>query len=68
LSPEVVEDEISVLTEGVVVAPIEGITAVRIKSNFDGTQYLALYFASPIRAAFAGTKAPTWVITVMRAT
>lgn len=41
----------AVLDEGVTAAPIEGISNVRIKSNQDGTKYLAVYFAGPIRSA-----------------
>ncbi len=48
---QAVRTVLAILTEGVVVAPLEGITEVKIKKNFDGTSYLALYFASPIRAA-----------------
>ncbi len=58
---QAVRTALSVLTEGIVVAPIEGITDVRIKNNFDGTRYLALYFASPIRAA-GGTAAALAVL------
>ena len=61
VAQQAVRTALSVLTEGVVVAPIEGITEVRIKNNFDGTQYLALYFASPIRAA-GGTAAALAVL------
>ncbi|MEM4662790.1 MAG: DNA polymerase II large subunit [Candidatus Diapherotrites archaeon] len=38
-------------TEGVVVAPIDGITKVKISKNPDGTQYIDIYYAGPIRAA-----------------
>lgn len=61
VAQQAVRTALSVLTEGVVVAPIEGITEVRIKNNFDGTQYLAIYFASPIRAA-GGTAAALAVL------
>ncbi|MGC8817173.1 MAG: DNA polymerase II large subunit [Candidatus Hadarchaeum sp.] len=61
LAKQAVRTALAVLTEGVVVAPIEGITDVKIKNNFDGTQYLALYFASPIRAA-GGTAAALAVL------
>jgi DNA polymerase II large subunit len=53
---QAVRTSLAILTEGVVVAPLEGITEVKVKRNFDGTPYLALYFASPIRAA-GGTAA-----------
>ncbi len=52
---------LAILTEGVVAAPIEGIAKVRIKKNFDGTEYLAVYFAGPIRSA-GGTAAALAVL------
>ncbi len=42
---------LSILTEGVLVAPLEGIAEVRIGLNSDGTDYVDLWFAGPIRAA-----------------
>jgi len=42
---------LAVLTEGVLVAPLEGISKVRIKKNPDGTDYVAVYYAGPIRSA-----------------
>ncbi|MBU1197555.1 DNA polymerase II large subunit [Candidatus Micrarchaeota archaeon] len=42
---------LAVFTEGVVSAPIEGITALKLKENADGTQYVAVYFSGPIRGA-----------------
>lgn len=42
---------LAVLTEGILVAPLEGIAGVKIGRNGDGTEYLALSFAGPIRAA-----------------
>ena len=42
---------LSILTEGVLVAPLEGIAEVRIGANMDGTDYVDLWFAGPIRAA-----------------
>lgn len=47
---------LAILTEGVVAAPLEGIAKVKIKDNYDGTKYLAVYFAGPIRSA-GGTAA-----------
>ncbi|MCX6804279.1 MAG: hypothetical protein NTY48_06990 [Candidatus Diapherotrites archaeon] len=38
-------------TEGVVVAPLDGVPKVEINSNQDGTKYIDIYFAGPIRAA-----------------
>ena len=42
---------LAVLTEGVLVAPLEGIAFTKIKKNDDGTDYVDLIFAGPIRAA-----------------
>ncbi len=42
---------LAVLTEGILVAPLEGIADVKIKRNDDGTDFVDLLFAGPIRAA-----------------
>jgi len=42
---------LAILTEGIVVAPIEGIADVKIKRNHDGSDYVAVYYAGPIRSA-----------------
>lgn len=42
---------LSVLTEGILVAPIVGIAGVKINPNPDGTEYLSLFFNGPIRSA-----------------
>ena len=42
---------LSVLTEGILVAPIVGIAGVKINQNDDGSEYLSLFFNGPIRAA-----------------
>ncbi len=42
---------LSILTEGVLVAPLEGIAEVRLGANNDGSDYVDLFFAGPIRAA-----------------
>ncbi|MEM2878146.1 MAG: DNA polymerase II large subunit [Candidatus Hadarchaeales archaeon] len=52
---------LAILTEGVVIAPLEGITGVRIRKNYDNTRYLSISFASPIRAA-GGTAAALSVL------
>jgi DNA polymerase II large subunit len=41
----------ALLTEGVVSAPTEGIAKVGIGKNDDGTSYLLIYYAGPIRSA-----------------
>ncbi len=42
---------LAVLTEGVLVAPLEGVSDVKIKQNPDGTSYADVFFSGPIRAA-----------------
>ena len=42
---------VALLTEGVVAAPIEGIAKVALGKNDDGTEYLKVYYAGPIRSA-----------------
>ncbi len=39
------------ITQGVVSAPLEGIVEVKLKKRQDGKDYLAMYFAGPIRGA-----------------
>ncbi len=38
-------------TEGVVVAPLDGLPKIEINKNPDGSKYVDIYFAGPIRAA-----------------
>ena len=45
-----------ILTSGITAAPIEGLVDVKIRKNKDGTEYIAMYFSGPIRAA-GGTAA-----------
>lgn len=61
LAEQAIRTGLAILTEGIVSAPLEGISDVKIKSNFDGTDYLALYFAGPIRSA-GGTAAALSVL------
>lgn len=42
---------LAILTEGVLVAPLEGVVGVKIKKNSDNSEYLSVYFAGPIRAS-----------------
>ena len=42
---------LAILTEGVLVAPLEGIAEVRLGKNSDGTNYVDLFFSGPIRSA-----------------
>ncbi|MCJ7450528.1 MAG: DNA polymerase II large subunit [Candidatus Nanohaloarchaeota archaeon QJJ-9] len=39
------------MTGGIVTAPLEGIAEVKIRENDDGSDYLAVYYAGPIRSA-----------------
>ena len=42
---------LALLTEGVLVAPLEGVTKVEIMANHDGSSGPAVHFAGPIRSA-----------------
>ncbi|MFC6795193.1 DNA polymerase II large subunit [Halobaculum halobium] len=46
-----VRTAVALLTEGVVAAPIEGIDRVEILENDDGTEFINVYYAGPIRSA-----------------
>ncbi len=52
---------LAILTEGVVSAPLEGISQVTIEKNPDGSDYLSVYYAGPIRGA-GGTAAALSVL------
>ncbi len=54
---QAIRTSLSILTEGIVAAPIEGIVKVKIKKNSDKTAYLAIYFAGPIRSAGGSAQA-----------
>ncbi|MEM3384599.1 MAG: DNA polymerase II large subunit [Nitrososphaeria archaeon] len=53
---------LAVVTDGVTVAPLQGISKVAIKKNKDGSQYASIYFAGPIRSAGGTDAAFTLVI------
>ena len=42
---------LAIVTEGILVAPLEGIACTRIRQNDDGTDFADLVFAGPIRAS-----------------
>jgi len=46
-----VRSAVAILTEGVVAAPIEGIAKVKLDKNHDGSDFLKIYYAGPIRSA-----------------
>ena len=50
---QAVRTALAILTEGIVSAPLEGIADVKIKRNewADNSEYLALYYAGPIRSS-----------------
>ncbi len=53
---------VAIITDGVTVAPIQGITAVRAKRNKNNTEYLSVEFAGPMRSAGGTESALTLVI------
>ena len=53
---------LAIVTDGVTVAPIQGVSAVRTKQNQNGEQYLSVEFAGPIRSAGGTESALTLVI------
>ena len=42
---------LAILTEGILVAPLEGLAEVHVRAAEDGVPYIELYYAGPIRAA-----------------
>jgi DNA polymerase II large subunit len=42
---------LAILTEGILVAPLEGLAEVHLRPSPDGPAYVELYYAGPIRAA-----------------
>ncbi|MGC8478749.1 MAG: DNA polymerase II large subunit [Candidatus Micrarchaeia archaeon] len=52
---------LSVLTEGVLVAPTEGVQGVKIHKSAEGSDYIAVLYAGPIRGA-GGTSAALSVV------
>ncbi|MCX8175573.1 MAG: DNA polymerase II large subunit, partial [Candidatus Micrarchaeota archaeon] len=58
---QAVRTGVGILTEGVLVAPTEGISKFEIRRNPDGSDYLAIFFAGPIRSA-GGTVAALAVV------
>jgi len=52
---------LAIVTEGVTIAPLQGIREVKIKKNADGSEYLSVSFAGPIRSA-GGTEAASTML------
>ncbi|MFQ6054336.1 MAG: DNA polymerase II large subunit, partial [Candidatus Bathyarchaeia archaeon] len=59
---QAIRTALAIMTEGVTIAPIQGIPEIRIKQNPDRSRYLAVYFAGPIRPAGGTAQAMTLVI------
>jgi DNA polymerase II large subunit len=53
---------LAILTEGITAAPIQGIAKVEIKTNLDKSNYLAIYYAGPIRSAGGTEQALTIIV------
>ncbi|NDB51862.1 MAG: DNA polymerase II large subunit, partial [Nitrosopumilaceae archaeon] len=53
---------LAIVTEGVTIAPLQGISAVTIKKNKDGTDYLSVSIAGPMRSAGGTESAVTMLI------
>jgi DNA polymerase II large subunit len=53
---------LAIVTEGVTIAPLQGISAVTIKKNRDGSEYLSVSIAGPMRSAGGTESAVTMLI------
>ena len=53
---------LAIITEGVTIAPLQGISEVKIKKNKDGTEYLSISIAGPMRSAGGTESAVTLLI------
>jgi DNA polymerase II large subunit len=58
---QAVRTSLTIMTEGVTAAGTEGISKITINSNSDGSRYLSVFFAGPIRSA-GGTAAAQAVL------
>ncbi|MDH7595877.1 MAG: DNA polymerase II large subunit [Candidatus Bathyarchaeia archaeon] len=59
---QAVRTALAILTEGITAAPLQGVAKVAVKQNFDHTNYLAIYFAGPIRSAGGTDQALSLVV------
>ncbi|MEX2059652.1 MAG: DNA polymerase II large subunit, partial [Nitrosopumilaceae archaeon] len=53
---------LAIVTEGVTIAPLQGISKVKIKKNKDGSEYLSVSIAGPMRSAGGTESAVTMLI------
>jgi DNA polymerase II large subunit len=51
---------LAVLTEGILVAPLEGIAGASVGRNSDGSEYLSVFYSGPIRSDRRCREARTW--------
>ncbi|MCW4040203.1 MAG: DNA polymerase II large subunit, partial [Candidatus Bathyarchaeota archaeon] len=59
---QAIRTSLAIMTGGITAAPVQGIARVRIKSNADRTNHLAIYYAGPIRSAAGTEQALTLVL------
>ncbi|MEW5955426.1 MAG: DNA polymerase II large subunit, partial [Candidatus Micrarchaeota archaeon] len=59
---QAVRTALALFTEGVVSAPIEGVSKIKLRKNADGSECVAVYFAGPIRGAGGTGQAFTLVL------
>jgi len=59
---QAIKTSLAILTGGITAAPIQGISQIKIKENFDRTKYIAIYFAGPMRSAGGTEQALTLVL------
>jgi DNA polymerase II large subunit len=53
---------LAIVTEGVTIAPLQGINEIKIKKNKDGSEYLSVSIAGPMRSAGGTESAVTMLI------
>ena len=53
---------LAIVTEGVTIAPLQGISEIKIKNNKDGSEYLSVSIAGPMRSAGGTESAVTMLI------
>ncbi|MDH3192145.1 MAG: DNA polymerase II large subunit [Nitrosopumilus sp.] len=53
---------LAIVTEGVTIAPLQGISEVKIKKNKDGSEYLSVSIAGPMRSAGGTESAVTMLL------
>ena len=53
---------LAIVTEGVTIAPLQGISEIKIKKNKDGTDFLSVSIAGPMRSAGGTESAVTMLI------